>query len=94
MHILSARFKSNLGITKIMKLLWNLKMNPFLLRNQGIIIEIFFSDTFSVDYIFSYVHFLRHFIFLKHFTTFSCFEYYVAAWIFVVKDMNVQEQHT
>ena len=50
-----------------MKLSWNMKMNPFLLRNQGIMIEIFFSDMFSGDCIFSYVHFLRHFIFFEIF---------------------------
>ena len=41
--------------------------------------KIFFSDKFSVGFIFSYVHFHV----LKHFPTFSCYEYFVLAWIFV-----------
>ena len=51
--------------------------------------KIFLVNKFSDGFIFSYAHFHV----LKQFPTFFCDEYYVAAWIFVFKDMSVQVQH-
>ena len=77
-----------------------LENGPFVTRKlgiyQGIMLEyqenqgkfhrkIFFRDNFSAGYIFRHVH--CHF--LKPFPIFSCYGYYVATWIFVVKEINV-----
>ena len=64
-------------------------------NNQGILIwmsgksgKAFLEKYFSViNFLFALFSVNVHFHILKHFPTFSCYEYYVAAWIFVFKDI-------
>ena len=57
MHILHAGFTANLKIRKIMKLSWNLKRDPFLVRNQGKLQRKYFPVKDFVLALFSVMHF-------------------------------------